>query len=82
MVLDVQAVRVFVNLPNATASTPDGMPVGAGATGAAAAPDEVVRGALPGRLYDVFMHYKRDEWESYLAAVTDWEREKYLDVMP
>ena len=31
--------------------------------------------ALPGRLYDVFHHYKRDEWERYLAAVTDWERE-------
>jgi glutamine synthetase len=44
--------------------------------------DEVVRGALPGRLYDVFMHYKRDEWERYMAAVTDWEREQYLDVMP
>jgi glutamine synthetase len=44
--------------------------------------DEVVRGALPGRLYDVFMHYKRDEWERYLAAVTDWEREQYLEVLP
>ena len=44
--------------------------------------DEVVRSALPGRLYDVYMHYKRDEWEQYLAAVTDWEREKYLDVLP
>ena len=42
--------------------------------------DEVVRSALPGRLYDVYMHYKRDEWEQFLAAVTDWEREKYLDV--
>jgi glutamine synthetase len=44
--------------------------------------DEVVRGALPGRLYDVFMHYKRDEWERYLAAVTDWDREQYLYVLP
>ena len=44
--------------------------------------DEVVRGAMPGRLYDVFMHYKRDEWERYLAAVTDWEREEYLEVLP
>jgi glutamine synthetase len=30
----------------------------------------------------VYMHYKRDEWEQYLAVVTDWEREKYLDVLP
>ena len=44
--------------------------------------DEVVREALPGRLYDVFRHYKRDEWERYLAAVTDWEREEYLEVLP
>src|SRR5439155_1468884 len=48
----------------------------------ALAEDEVVRSALPGRLYDVYMHYKRDEWEQFLAAVTDWEREKYLDVLP
>jgi glutamine synthetase len=48
----------------------------------ALAGDEVVRSALPGRLYDVYMHYKRDEWEQYLAVVTDWEREKYLDVLP
>jgi glutamine synthetase len=44
--------------------------------------DEVVRSALPGRLYGVFRHYKRDEWERYLAAVTDWEREEYLEVLP
>src|SRR4051795_13091662 len=44
--------------------------------------DYVVRGALPGRLYDVFMHYKRDEWERYLAAVTDWERDQYLEYIP
>src|SRR5919198_259004 len=44
--------------------------------------DEVVKSALPGRLYDVYMHYKRDEWERFLSAVTDWERERYLDVLP
>ena len=44
--------------------------------------DEVVRSALPGRLYTVFEHYKRDEWERYLASVTDWEREEYLEVLP
>jgi glutamine synthetase len=44
--------------------------------------DEVVRSALPGRLWRVFHHYKRDEWERYLAAVTDWEREEYLEVLP
>jgi len=44
--------------------------------------DEVIRSALPGRLYKVFEHYKRDEWERYLASVTDWEREEYLEVLP
>jgi glutamine synthetase len=44
--------------------------------------DEVVKSALPGRLYRVFRHYKRDEWERYLAAVTDWELEEYLEVLP
>jgi glutamine synthetase len=48
----------------------------------ALAADEVVRSAMPGRLYKVFDHYKRDEWERYLAAVTDWERDEYLEVLP
>ena len=29
--------------------------------------DEVVKKALPGEMYTVFMHYKRDEWERYCA---------------
>jgi glutamine synthetase len=45
--------------------------------------DDVIRdGAMPGRLWQVFHHYKRDEWERYLAAVTDWERDEYLEVLP
>ncbi len=44
--------------------------------------DDVVKSAMPGRLYKVFQHYKRDEWERYLAAVTDWERDEYLEVLP
>ena len=37
---------------------------------------------MPGRLWKVFHHYKQDEWERYLAAVTDWERDEYLEVLP
>jgi hypothetical protein len=48
----------------------------------ALAVDEVVRSALPGRLYKVFDQYKRDEWERYLATVTDWERNEYLEYLP
>jgi glutamine synthetase len=48
----------------------------------ALAKDEVIKSSMPGRLYRVFEHYKRDEWERYLAAVTDWERNEYLEVLP
>ena len=46
------------------------------------AKDEVVKAAMPGRLYDVFHQYKRDEWERYLASVTDWERNEYIEYLP
>ena len=39
-------------------------------------------GRCPGASTRSFKHYKRDEWERYLAAVTDWEREEYLEVLP
>jgi glutamine synthetase len=58
------------------------VPDSLGAALDALALDEVIRSALPGRLYKVFHHYKRDEWERYLAAVTDWERDEYLEVLP
>jgi len=48
----------------------------------ALAADEVVKKALPGEMYRVFMHYKRDEWERYCATVTDWDVSEYLDVLP
>jgi glutamine synthetase len=44
--------------------------------------DEVVRSAMPGEMYKVFRHYKRDEWERYCAQVSDWDVKEYLDVLP
>ena len=44
--------------------------------------DEVVQSALPGDMYRVFMHYKKDEWERYCATVTDWDVQEYLDILP
>ena len=44
--------------------------------------DEIVRAALPGEMYRVFMHYKRDEWEKFLAQVTSWDLETYWDCLP
>jgi glutamine synthetase len=58
------------------------VPDSLGAALEALAADELIKGAMPGRLYKVFNWYKRDEWERYLAAVTDWERDEYLEVLP
>ncbi len=44
--------------------------------------DEVIRSSMPGEMYRVFEHYKRDEWERYNATVTDWDVETYLDCLP
>jgi glutamine synthetase len=48
----------------------------------ALAADEVIKQALPGEMYNVFMHYKRDEWERHCATVSDWDVKEYLDVLP
>ena len=44
--------------------------------------DPVIREALPGDMYRVFMHYKRDEWERFIGTVTDWDVKEYLDILP
>ena len=44
--------------------------------------DEVVKSALPGEMYRVFMHYKRDEWERFISTVSDWDVKEYLDILP
>ena len=35
--------------------------------------NEVIKSAMPDEMYRVFMHYKRDEWEKFMATVTDWD---------
>ena len=44
--------------------------------------DDVVRSAMPGEMWTVFEHYKSDEWERFLATVSDWDVEEYLDILP
>jgi glutamine synthetase len=44
--------------------------------------DEIVKSALPDEMYKVFEHYKRDEWERFLASVTEWDINEYLDILP
>jgi glutamine synthetase len=42
----------------------------------------VVKAALPGDMYRVFMHYKTDEWKRFIGTVSDWDVQEYLDVLP
>ena len=44
--------------------------------------DPVIGSALPGDMSRVFMHYKRDEWERFLAEVTEWDLNAYWDCLP
>ncbi len=44
--------------------------------------DPVIRQALPGEMLDVFLHYKRDEWERFIGTVTDRDVKEYLDILP
>lgn len=46
------------------------------------AADEVIKSALPDEMYRVYMHYKTDEWERFLAQTTEWDLENYLDCLP
>ena len=48
----------------------------------ALAADEVVKSALPGRLYAIYDQYKRDEWDRFNAEVSDWDLKRYLDCLP
>ncbi len=44
--------------------------------------DDVVRQALPGEMWNVFWHYKTDEWIRFISTVSDWDIKEYLDVLP
>ena len=44
--------------------------------------DDIIKSALPGEMYTVFEHYKRNEWETFMATVTDWDLNTYWDCLP
>ncbi len=48
----------------------------------ALAADDVIRGALPGDLYDTFFALKQDEWFRSCGAITDWQMDTYLRYLP
>jgi glutamine synthetase len=58
------------------------LPMSLGAALDALEADEVVRSGMPGEMWDVFIDYKRDEWDKFLATVTDWDIETYIDCLP
>ena len=58
------------------------LPMSLGDALAALERDEVIKQAMPGDMYRVFMHYKRDEWEKFMSTVTNWDTDTYLDYLP
>ncbi len=44
--------------------------------------DEVIKSSMPDEMYKVFKWYKNDEWEKFMATVTDWDVETYMDCLP
>ncbi len=44
--------------------------------------DETIMGALPDEMGKVYLHYKEDEWAKFMATVTEWDLETYIDCLP
>ena len=44
--------------------------------------DDLIKSAMPGDMYRVYMHYKGDEWERFNHTVTEWDTDTYLDCLP
>jgi glutamine synthetase len=44
--------------------------------------DDVIRSAMPGEMYRLYDEYKRDEWERFMATVTEWDLRTYMDCLP
>ena len=42
----------------------------------------MIKSALPGDMLRVFNHYKNDEWERFMATVSEWDLRTYLDYLP
>lgn len=43
--------------------------------------DEVIQDALGDHIYEAFMRAKRAEWDEYRIQVTDWELNRYLEML-
>ena len=58
------------------------LPMSLGEALAALKKDEVIMEALPGEMERVYFHYKEDEWAKFMATVTHWDIETYIDCLP
>ena len=58
------------------------LPMSLGDALAALRRDEVIKQALPGEMWRVYMHYKDDEWAKFMATVTEWDIRTYIDCLP
>ena len=46
------------------------------------ADSEVVRRGLPGEMYRLFHEYKYDEYARFMATVTEWDNDTYMECLP
>ena len=58
------------------------LPMSLGESLAALKKDKVVQSAMPGEMFRLYHEYKTDEWESFMATVTDWDQETYMNCLP
>jgi len=58
------------------------LPTDLGAALKALEEDEVVMSALSGDMARVFFELKRDEWERFISTVTEWDFNRYLEMLP
>jgi glutamine synthetase len=48
----------------------------------ALAVDPVILGAMPGDMERCFFELKRDEWDRFMATVTSWDYDRFLEFLP
>ena len=43
---------------------------------------EVVQRGLPGEMYRLYHEYKSDEYARFMATVTEWDKDTYMECLP
>ena len=42
----------------------------------------MVRRGMPGEMYGLYHEYKYDEWARFMSTVTEWDKERYMEIVP